>query len=68
MLQEQRRITSYSNEPEALLCVAILRHLQARYGVDIAKRAAIITFYAGQVEVCTDRFFDLLYIYTFLVV
>lgn len=34
------------------MCVTMLRHMHARYGLNVGKRAAIITFYAGQVEVC----------------
>lgn len=33
----------------------LLRHLQTRYGVDVAAKAVIITFYASQAEVCIKR-------------
>lgn len=43
---------SFANEQEAYACMMLLRHLQTRYGVDVAAKSVIITFYASQAEVC----------------
>jgi hypothetical protein len=52
LTQESKKGNSYANDLEVHMCVTMLRHMHARYGIDVGKRAAIITFYAGQVEVC----------------
>eukprot|EP00124_Ichthyophonus_hoferi_P001372 Ihof_evm6s69 gene=Ihof_evmTU6s69 len=48
--QERHQGNSYANDCEANESVSLLRHLYSYYGVDVANRAVVLTFYQAQVE------------------